>query len=103
MNINEAINFPGVNEPVEFEVESVGDWSFGAIFVTNLETGRCYYCVEPGSGHKVSKGKYKTLLTEIKAISDTAPYQFPTYQLDFGRYDGTSDDTWCKVIDTQGK
>lgn len=102
LDYNTAIEYPDVSEPTEFTLESYGDWSFGSIFVTNLETGICYHCVEPGSGTKINKyGRLSNRLTEIKPTGRTAD-EYSTYEVNAGP-DSTDDDVFIKVIDVNGK
>jgi len=103
LDYNPTIEYPGVEEPTEFMVESNGDWSFGSIFVTNLHTGKCYHCVEPGSGTKINRyGRLSRRLTEFTATGERVPDLFSTYEVNAGP-DSSSDDVFIKVIDMEGK
>lgn len=105
LDFNPSIEYPGVEEPTEFTVESYGDWSFGSIFVTNLATGRCYHCVEPGSGTKINKyGRLSRRLTEITGKEQFSGMVdiYPSYEVNAGP-DSSSDDVFIKVIDVAGR
>jgi len=103
IDINEAIDFPDINEPVKFTIECSDNWSFGGLWVTNLETGRCYYRVEPGPGRKINPSdKCELALTQItERFND---WEYPAYEVDITTdSDATGDEVWCKIIDKDGQ